>query len=215
VRAAGFTLVELMVVVSIIAILAGIAASFMRTPRDEKALRASTNALTALIAQSRNRAMSTGRAVIMRIESHEPWPDLITGADVGLGSGLSQIEIFDSTSAVCGDREAATLIPARVLDPENPELPYRHAVVTRVAPADADGAVEVCFTPTGRVVDPLTGRPVLNIGTSTFGGRILVEMRPVGCTGGQCTVRPDRTTLSLGFNGLTEMLPADFDLGAL
>lgn len=211
----GFTIVELMVVVAIVGILAGIAASFMRSPRDERALRASTNALSSLVAQARNRAMSTGNAVILRIESHSPLPDLVAGGDTGDGLRDSRIEIYDSTTADCADRQAATLIPERILDPTDPQLPYRNAVITRVAPADAQGAVTVCFTPTGRVVDPVTSRPLANIGSSVFGGRMLVEFRPANCRGNRCSLHPDRVTLSLGFNGLVEVLPTDFDLGNL
>lgn len=204
-----------MVVVSIVGVLAGIAASFMRSPRDERALRASANALSSLISQARNRAMSTGNAVILRIESHKPLPDILVGGTTGDGIRESRIEIFDSTSANCADRASATLIPPRILDPAEPELPYRNAVITRVAPADVSGAMSICFTPTGRVVDPLTSRPLPNIGSSVFGGRLLVEFRPANCRNRNCNLHPDRTTVSLNFSGLVEVMPSDFDLGDL
>lgn len=212
---AGFTLVELMVVVAIIAILASLGASYMRTPRDEKAVRGSATAVAGLIGQARNRAMSTGNAVIMVFEAHEPLADPIEGGTVGDGTRLSRIEIYDSATADCLDRESTPLIPVRILDPEAPDLPYRHAVITRVAPANASGIGQICFTPTGRVVDPLTGRPLVNIGSSVFGGRMLIEFRPVNCDGGTCSVKPDRLVLSVGFNGLTETMSSDFDMGSL
>lgn len=203
-----------MVVIAIVGILTAVAGSYMRTPRDERALGAAANAMTSLLSQSRNRAMSTGNAVIMRIEGHKPARDMVTGDAVGKGTRFSRVEVFDSLTANCGDRAPAPIVQ-RVMNPSAPELPYRHTVMTRVEPSNAQSVTTICFTPTGRVVDPVTSRPLNNIGSSAFGGRLLIEFRPMNCRGLDCEARPDRVTISLGFNGLVERMATDFDMGTL
>ncbi len=215
-RCRGFSLIELMVVVSIVAVLVSIAGVYLSSPRDQRALTHSAAETVRLLQQLRNRAMSTGNAVILRVSAHQPLPDMMDGwAPLGMGTANSQFEVFDSVGANCTPREADVLIPAEVMDPTDPTLPYRHTVVTRIAPVGTGGIREVCFTPTGRVVDPLTNRPFAAVGSSMFGGRFFIEYRPASCAGGDCHLRPFRTTVVVEFNGLVERMDESFNLSDL
>lgn len=214
----GFTLIELMITISIIGILMVTASSYLATPRDEKAVEASAAAMTQLFAELRNRAMSTGNAVIVRIEGHRPLNDMVTGDSVGNGSRSSRIEVFDSTTSACRDAGTTMVLNdpvGLVFDPTDQQLPYRNVVISRVTPSSVLGVAMICFTPSGRVVDPGTNRPLPAIGSSAFGGRLIVELRPASCRASQCELSPERVSLGLGFNGLVQRMPSTFDLGDL
>lgn len=214
--AAGFTLVELMVTFSLIAILVGITGSYFRSPRNERAVVGATHAITSMFAELRNRAMSTGNAVIVRVEANVGYPDIVTGESLGSGgTRASRLQVYDSTSASCRDAKATMLFndpEGIVLNALEPELPYRTAVIARVEPSTNLGVSVICFTPSGRVVDPSTSRPITAVGNSVFGGRLLLEIRSAVCDGPECAYAPERATLALGFNGLVQVLPDTFDM---
>ncbi|MFT6399497.1 MAG: hypothetical protein ACJAYU_004264 [Bradymonadia bacterium] len=136
---------------------------------------------------------------------------------VGSGSGNARIEIFELAGADCDSlRPSAPLIPAVVLDPFRPTSPYRQGVVTRLAPGGVgSNRVELCYLPTGRMVDAVTNREFANIGGSPFGGRALFEFRAVTCQDAFCRLAPGSRTVAVNSNGLAEVMPKNFDLGSI
>ena len=213
----GFTLVELMITISIVGIMLAVGGAIISNPRHERALEGSSAGFQQLTQRARNRAMSTGNAVVMRVDSHRPVSDLITSEMVGNGAGNTQIQIFELAGADCDSlRPSSPLIPPIVLDPFEPRAPYRHAVMTRLAPGGAGAnQIEMCFLPTGRMVDADTGREFDNIGSSPFGGRVLFEFRALGCYDAFCQAMPGSRTIAINSNGMAEEMPHNFDLGSL
>lgn len=214
---AGFTLVELMITISIVGILLAVGSAIIRNPRNERAMVGASSGFSQLSQRARNRAMSTGNAVIMRVQSHRPTTDVITGQMVGNGSGNTRIEIYELAGADCDSlRPSAPLIDPVILDPLSPTSPYRHGVISRLAPGGASSnRVEMCYLPTGRMVDAATGREFANIGGSPFGGRALYEFRAVNCQETLCRLVPGSRTVAVNANGLAEVMPKNFDLGEI
>ena len=216
-RRAGFTIVELMITISIVGILLAVGGAIIRNPRNTRALEGSSAGFQHLAQRARNRAMSTGNAVVLRIDSHFAVSDTLTGEMIGNGIQNTTLQIFELVGADCDSlRPSAPLIDPIVLDPLAPRSPYRHGVITRLAPGGVGAnSVEVCFLPTGRMVDADTGREFENIGSSPFGGRVLVEFRPIGCMEAFCEAMPGSRTIAINANGLAEEMPHSFDLGSL
>ena len=216
-RPVGFTIVELMITISIVGILLAVGGAIIRNPRNERALEGSSAGFQQLSQRARNRAMSTGNAVVLRIDSHFPVSDAITGEMVGNGSQNATLQVFELVGADCDSfRPAAPLIDPIVLDPLAPRSPYRHGVVTRLAPGPVGASsVELCYLPTGRMVDAETGREFENIGGSPFGGRVLIELRAIACLDAFCEAMPGSRTIAVNSNGMAEEMPHNFDLGSL
>lgn len=201
--AGGFTLVELMVVVTIVAILSVSGAVYFGAAAERRRLERGLNETTSLLQQLRNRAMSNGQPVILRVSA----------SDVGEGSGDGSLTWFDSTNGTCND---ASRVQGgqELLTPGELNGNYRGSTITRIEPATS-GAAELCFTTAGRVVNPLSSRPVPAVGGSSFGGRTYIELATTECEGTDCVARAQRRTLSLEFNGLTQLMGFDFDMGDL
>jgi prepilin-type N-terminal cleavage/methylation domain-containing protein len=216
-RNRGFTLVELMITIAVVGIMLAVGGTIIRNPRNVRALEGSSAGFQQLSQRARNRAMSTGNAVVMRVDSHRPVSDLITSEMIGNGSGNSQIQIFELAGADCDAlRPSSPLIDPIVLDPSAPRAPYRHGVLTRLAPSNASAnQIELCFLPTGRMVDADSGREFENIGASPFGGRVLFEFRALGCYDALCQAMPGSRTVAINSNGMAEEMPHNFDLGSL
>jgi hypothetical protein len=206
-----------MVTISIVGIMLAVGGTIIRNPRNQRALEGSSAGFQHLSQRARNRAMSTGNAVVMHVDSHRPVSDLITSEMVGNGVGNTQIQIFELAGADCDSlRPSSPLIPPIVLDPLSPRSPYRHGVITRLAPGGVGAnQLEVCYLPTGRMVDALTGREFENIASSPFGGRVLFEFRAIACNDVFCEAMPGRRTVAINSNGMAEQLPDNFDLGSL
>lgn len=202
-RSAGFTLVELMVVVAIVGILAVSGAVYFGAAAERRRLDRGLTEATGFFQQLRARAMSNGQPVIVRLSA----------SNVGEGSGEGSITWFDSTNGTCGDVNRQQM-GQRVLAPGDLTGDFRGTTILRIEPSTA-GAAELCMTTAGRVVNPISTRPVAAVGSSTFGGRTFVEFTTTECDGNNCTARQRRRTMALEFNGLTQILGTDFDMGAL
>lgn len=196
-RRAGYTMTELMVTVVIIGILASVGFAALGSPGHERALRASSALVTGTVQELRAYAMSSGRAVVVRFEE----------GPLGNGAGNARMVWWVSFDNSC------TNLPGVALD----QLVFnhttfagrtRHITITAVQPATGGGGeMTMCITPSGRVVDPLTSRPVAAIGASAYGGQALIELRPTSCRGSTCSALPYNRIIELNFNGLTAALP--------
>jgi type II secretion system protein H len=199
----GFTLVELMVVVTIIAILATSGAVYFGAATEKRQVDRAISRVASVFQELRGRAMSNGQPVILEVSASR----------VGEGSGEGSMTWFDSTNGTCNDT-SPTQIGQEVMTPGDRTTRYLSSTILRVAPATS-GATRLCFTTAGRVVNAVSSRPVGAVGSSTFGGRTFIELAPTRCSGTTCEARPQRRTVSLEFNGLTQTMPEGFDMGAL
>lgn len=199
----GFTLVELMVVVTIVAILAASGALYMGAATEKRQVDRAVGRIASVFQELRGRAMSNGQPVILEVSA----------SNVGEGSGEGSMTWFDSTNGTCNDT-SATQVGQHVLTPGDRTTRYLSSTILRVAPATS-GATRLCFTTAGRVVNAVSSRPVAAVGSSTFGGRTFIELAPTRCEGSTCAARPHRRTVALEFNGLTQKMPEGFDMGAL
>jgi prepilin-type N-terminal cleavage/methylation domain-containing protein len=196
----GFTLTEMMVVVAILGLLAVVGISSMARQNDARAVRGAAAELQDIMQQLRARAVTTNRAVVLTV---------VAGGN-GSPSNLSWTE---STSNLCAGATAA-LTPAGtlVMDAVNPNSATRNTAIMRVRPS-ATGSLRICFQPSGRVVDPATGRPFASLSAGALGGRAYVELAPLDCdSGAVCTALPYVMTLAIGFNGLSEVMNPEFRL---
>lgn len=203
-RSRGFTLVELMVVVTIIGVILGAGLVYLGATRDVRSINQAVQSTSLQLQQLRVRAMSNGQPVLVDIGA----------SALGEGSGDAQIAWFDSTNGSCIDPNRVAVGTVTLL-PNDGSARYRDSVITDVQPS-ATGDLTLCFTTAGRVVDASTARPFAAVGNSEFGGRVFIEMTPTRCAGDDnCTALPIRRTLAVEFNGLTQSLGAEFDVDTL
>ncbi len=198
-RARGFTLTELMVVVAIIAVLSGVGLAALGSGREERALRRATATLLATFQELRAFSVASSRAVVVSVQP----------GNIGTGQA-AQVRWWFSADNTCG---AITPADAVVLPfaPRGDARQTRNVVITRAAPVRTGNTeVRFCITPTGRVVDPATGLPLERIAGLTYDGQALFEMVPARCTTASCSASAYRTTVAIGFNGVTEQMPAGY-----
>ena len=103
-RLRGFTLIELMIAVAIVAILVAVGAPSFASFIDSNKVRTETQRVAGLLALARNHAVSTNREVTVRIQV-AAGSALNVGAldvDVYTGTGASQQFIQKSAGAVSG-----------------------------------------------------------------------------------------------------------------
>jgi prepilin-type N-terminal cleavage/methylation domain-containing protein len=202
-RMRGFTLVELMIVVTIIGLLTVAGGLYFGATRERRSVDSATQSAATLMMELRNRAMSNGQPVIFRLAASR----------VGDGSGEGSITWSDATDGTCTDINAVQL-GQQMLSATDDVRGYSTATIARISPASS-GTTDLCFTTSGRLVSAVGSRPVGAVGASPFGGRTFVEFVATQCEGSTCVQRPMRRTLALEFNGMTQVLANDFDLGTL
>lgn len=194
----GFTLTELMVVVAILGILAVIGVSSMARQNDARAVRGAAAKLQDIMQELRARSVTTNRAVVLTV---------VAGGNAG-PSSLTWVESSSNLCAGATGAAAGTL----VMDPLNPNPDTRNTAIMRVRPSATD-TLEICFQPSGRVVDPATGRAFGSLSAGALGGRAYLELAPLDCNSGDvCQALPYVMTLALGFNGLSEVMNPEFRL---
>jgi prepilin-type N-terminal cleavage/methylation domain-containing protein len=195
----GFTITELMVAVLILAILAVVGISSTARQADSRAVRAASALVIELVQESRARSLSSSRAVIL---------EFVAGGT----AAESSIRWFESTNNLCnGVLPTADPAGEVILDPAAGTGRTRNVALMRVAPAAAD-TIRLCFQPTGRVVNAATSRPFFPLSLDGLGGRAYIELNPLTCTRGTCTVTPYTVTVAVGFNGLAEVMAPEFRL---
>jgi len=194
----GFSIIELMMVVVIIAVLTIVAFATFGGQREERDLRRATVEVASLLQEIRGHATSTGRAMVVQIDE----------SDLGSGSGPGLISWWESLDNTCGSIPP-NVTGSYVLDYNDLSTGTGRATITRVEPKTSGfgASVRMCITPSGRVVDPLTMRPVPAVGGATYDGQLFIELNLVRCRTGGCETSPFFTTVTLGFTGLTSSLP--------
>lgn len=180
-RSRGFTVVELMVVIAIIAILAGLFAATLALPNDRRALNTAGVAITQFMQEVRQTAIRQGTPVVVML-----------GTPTGLSSGeLGRVTAVGSSDGTCfntNNTPLDTLIFASTdLSADVDKLPRtrvvraqpsgkRHVGILETFPSDAADAL--CFLPSGRMVG-VNGRPIpmrMGDGRNEFGGMALIEI---------------------------------------
>ena len=104
-RMRGFTLIELMIAVAIVAILVAVGAPSFASFIDSNKVRTETQRVAGLLALARNHAVSKNREVTARIKVNDGAQQGVAGAldvDVYTGTGSSQQFIQKSAGAVSG-----------------------------------------------------------------------------------------------------------------
>jgi len=186
---------ELMVTVVIIGILAAVGFAALGSPGHERALRGTSALVTGTVQELRAYAQSSGRAVVVRFDE----------GPLGRGGSNARMVWWASFDNTCTNLPG-TALGQIVFNHTGFGGDTRHITITDVAPASGS-QMTLCITPTGRVVDPLTARPVAAIGGSDYSGQALVELRPALCRGANCQPAPYNRIIEISFNGLTAALP--------
>jgi prepilin-type N-terminal cleavage/methylation domain-containing protein len=195
----GFTIVELMVAMTLISILAMVGVAALGRQNDGRNVRYVAAQISDLIQESRSRALTQSRAVIL---------ELTAG---GTGQA-SVVRWFESANNLCNG-VPGTAVPSGewVMDPSANSRRTRNVSIMRVEPSPGAN-LRLCFLPTGRIVDAATGRPLAPLDVTGLGGRAYIELLPLTCASGVCSETPYRMTLAANFNGLSEVLAPEFIL---
>jgi prepilin-type N-terminal cleavage/methylation domain-containing protein len=195
----GFTIVELMVAMTLMSILAMVGVAALGRQNDGRNVRYVASQLSDLIQESRARALTQSRAVIVEFTA-------------GGTEAASLVRWFESANNLCnGVPGMADPSGEWIMDPTANSRQTRNVAIMRVEPA-AGANLRLCFLPTGRIVDAGTGRPLAPLDVSGLGGRGYIELLPLTCANGACAETPYRMTLATNFNGLSEVLAPEFRL---
>jgi type II secretory pathway pseudopilin PulG len=192
---------ELMVTIVIVGILAAVGFAALASPGHERALRGTSALVTGTVQELRAWAMSSGRAAVVRFEE----------GPLGGGAERARMVWWTSFDNTCSNLPG-TALGQIVFTHTSFGGDTRHVTITEVAPTTAANTLTLCITPTGRIVDPLTARPLAAIGDSDYAGQALVELRPALCRGANCSPAPYRRIIEMNFNGLTAALPRSAEM---
>ena len=184
-RMRGFTLVELMIAVAIVAILVAVGAPSFASFIDSNKVRTETQRVAGLLALARNHAVNKNREVTVRIQVAAGSAPNVGALDVDVytGTGASQEFIQKSAGAVSG--LAFGLSNADIGGGATPQGPTGPTVAPTVGPGIVTSSGGVVFLTNGRRKQPVgstrsanpTQITVCNSG-NTLGRKIAVS--PVG-----------------------------------
>jgi len=157
--AAGFTMIEVLVAVSLVAILAAIAAPSFSRILERADARQTARAMANAMRYAHGQAMSRGEVVL---------------AEVDVGTGRGQIEVFrtnDSQTSCQGASVPSGAVAQYTVSAAS--LSSRMAI-DRIADTSGSGTKSlVCFTPDGRVLNTL-GEPFSAQGCDRKNWRLFV-----------------------------------------
>ena len=148
-RMRGFTLIELMIAVAIVAILVAVGAPSFASFIDSNKVRTETQRVAGLLALARNHAVNKNREVTVRIKVHDGALDV----DVYTGTGSSQQFIQKSAGAVSG--LAFGLSNAGLGGGATPQVPSG-TVGPSVGITPSSGGDGVAFLTNGRRKQPVS-----------------------------------------------------------
>lgn len=183
---AGFTMVELMVVVAIIAMLAAFATPTLSRATQRGAVREAVRAFAGVLRNARTQAMARGEVVLVRVDPGAP-ATLVTVQRAPIVAGSPARSCLQTIGIPAG--ATVQTLDAKTFDP-NVEL-KEHTIGANMQRA----AVTLCMSPDGRVIQQDSGQPV----TSNFlsGGYAAVFRRndtpgaePAGYPGAISTIVP-------------------------
>lgn len=194
----GFTLAELMVVVVIIAVLSAVGLATVGNNRAERDTRNAVARVSDTLLEIRSRSMLTGRAIVVQVDNGDP-----------VAGRIAQISWFESPDNLCANA-SAILTGRAVLDHRDSSSAFGQVTIDIAVPLASGftSSARFCVVPSGRVVDPLTSRPVERVGASVYDGRVYLRVSEVRCIrgGNNCSLGPLRVLMAIDYTGLVEQL---------
>ena len=183
----GFSLIELMVTVTILAIIASIALPSIQTGFQQQSIVSATNEVMHLVDFARIQAVTRNKAYELRIKQ----------SDGDNGS----LEVNESANTRC-DGFAAGIPRIRTLSFNGGEHPDIRIVST--APTGLGASYQLCFKPSGRVVRSDTSKPLPAIATGYGAGEGHIVLQRLNTDGK--TLGPKHRII-VPYNGLPRFEP--------
>jgi len=149
-RARGFTLVEMMIVVTIIMILTMYALPNVMGAMKTQPIKAATNAVMDTFLFAKMGAANDFNAYGVLV-------------DPTSGGGQGSLQVFEGTSPACSSIDFATGTPVRTLDFGSADRGVdfgQDDADIRIIQLIPSTVQRLCFTPSGRMVDATTNKPV-------------------------------------------------------
>ena len=166
--ARGFTLVELMITVTLIVILTTLTMPNLLSGRNAHRIKTATNHTIDIFLIAKTRAANDFNAYGLRLDAGE--------------TGSGRIQVYEGSGPACGTITWAE--PIRTLDYAEEFGPADGDV--RIIQLTPSGITDLCFTPDGRLVNAVTKLPVPSADPNYGAGEFIISLqshlndKPVG-----------------------------------